>query len=121
MGKYIIFSYSLLLFASRVCFSMSRYWILLSFLPASLIYYTDRKYVPYGELENFYNYVYERRKAEGLFKLNHKKFEDQFSQMDQELIKIIKSELLATNKTLYEVSHELDETYLQAAIKSQNQ
>jgi hypothetical protein len=97
---------------------LSRYWYIVSFAPALIMCYSDKKFVPYGELENFYSYIYERRKAEALYKHEQKALDAELSKMDKENYEKIKNELVRDNKTLYEVSQELDELYLQAAIKS---
>ncbi len=100
---------------------MSRYWYFASFLPAAMVCYMDRKFVPYGELENFYSYVYERRKAESQFKSHDKEVEAELAQLDKDNFAKLKSELIRSNKTVYEVAQEVDELYLQAAIKSDSE
>jgi hypothetical protein len=106
------------LISSRVL-KMSRYWYIVAFVPAAMIYYMDKKFVPYAEIENFYNYVYERRKAENLYKSNEKEIEGELSAFDQENYSKLKAELIRSNRTIYEVAQDLDEMYLQAAIKSE--
>jgi hypothetical protein len=113
----LLFSLSTLI-ASRL-FKMSRYWYVVSFVPAALICYMDRKFVPYAEIENFYNYVYERRKAESLHKNYEKEIEGELSAFDQENYSKLKAELIKNNRTIYEVAQDLDEMYLQAAIRSE--
>ena len=113
-----LFGASVLIATSAHFLKLSRYWYFVSFVPAMLVLYMDRKYAPYGELESFYNYLYERRKAEAQFKLAEKEIDGELAKLDKENYSKIKSELIQTNKTLYEVGQELDELYLQAAIKS---
>ena len=109
---------SLLIVATARFLRLSRYWYFVSFAPALILSYSDKKFVPYGEIENFYNYVYERRKAESLFKNEGKAVDEELNLLDKKNYDQIKRELVRTNKTLYEVAQELDELYLQAAIKS---
>jgi hypothetical protein len=113
-----LFLGSLLIASSARFLKLSRYWYFVSFAPALILAYSDRKFVPYAELENFYSYVYERRKAESLYKQG---LDEEFAKLDKENYEKIKNELVRDNKTLYEVSQELDELYLQAAIKSDSQ
>ncbi len=113
-----LFLRSLLIIATARYLSLSRYWYFVSFAPALILSYSDKKFVPYGEIENFYNYVYERRKAESLFKNEGKAIEEELNLLDKTNYNKIKSELVRSNKTLYEAAHELDELYLQAAIRN---
>ncbi len=105
------------IFAHQIL-KMSRWWYLVCFAPAILTSFMDCKFVPYGELENFYKYVYETRKADALFKSYEKEITNQLSKLDQENYLKLKDELLRNNATLYEVGQDLDEHYLTAAIRT---
>ena len=96
---------------------MSRWWYFVSLAPFVILTYMDRKFVPYGELESFYKYVYERRKAENLFKIHEKEIDSELVKMDKDNFYKLKDEMTRTNSTLYEVLQDLDELYLVAAIE----
>jgi hypothetical protein len=80
----------------------------------------DRKFVPYTEIENFYKYVWEKRKAEAFYKIEKESIDKEFFHLDKEHFDNLKIELERSNRTIYEVSHDLDEMYLEAAINSSN-
>ena len=96
---------------------MSRYWYVVSFAPFAIVSYMNTKYVPYGEIESFYNYLYEKRKADSQFKLSENEVDSALSSLDKATYSKVKNELIDSNKTLYEAVQELDEVYLQAAIR----
>ena len=96
---------------------MSRWWYFVSLAPFVIFSYLDRKFVPYGEIESFYKYVYERRKAENLFKSHEKEIDSELLKLDKENFSRLKEELTKSNTTLYEASQDLDELYLIAAIE----
>lgn len=75
----------------------------------------DRRFVPYAELENFYKYLYERRKSNELYKSDGDNVSKQLAAVDNESFTRIKNELLRSNRTLYEVVQDLDEMYLKGA------
>jgi hypothetical protein len=104
--------------AFKGVFKYSRWWYLNCLIPIALIGYMDKKFVPYGELENFYKFVYEKRKAEAEFKHEDKEVSSELSKLDKETYLKMKDELLSSNKTLYDVVQDLDEMYLKAAIQS---
>lgn len=97
---------------------LSKYWYVASLVPLLLVNYMDHKYVPYGELENFYKYAYERRKASSLYKTDNSDIEKELEFIDKEAYNKIKEELKNSNKTLYEVASDFNEIYLQAAVNS---
>jgi hypothetical protein len=99
---------------------LSRWWILGAFVPVLLLNHLDKKFVPYGELENFYKYVYERRKAEAIFKNDENKVEKELSRLNKDDYEKLKNVLIKSNRTLYEVSQDLDEMYLRAAIHNED-
>ena len=81
-----------------------------------LLNHLDKKFVPYGEIEKFYKYVYERRKAETNCKNDDSQIEKELSKMDNNNYDMLKNLLVKSNRTLYEVSQDLDEMFLRAAI-----
>lgn len=79
----------------------------------------DLKNPPIGEIESFYKFVYERRKADNIFR-NH--FEDVQKSLgnenDKAILETIKEELKRSNSTVYESFNDLDVAYLRAAVSS---
>ncbi len=80
----------------------------------------DRHFVPYSELENFYKYIYERRKAETFYSTEKAEMEKQLNQFNSDELNDLRTELERTNRTLYELVQNVDEMYLDAAINSAN-
>lgn len=99
-------------------FGLSNWWLLTFGVPYFLALKFDNKFVPYSEIENFYKYVYERRKAETYYKVHNKGLEEDLNKIDSNSYNQIKNELLKANSTLYEAVQDLDESYLLAAINS---
>jgi hypothetical protein len=91
-------------------------WMLGSFATPLIINLVDRKFVPYGELESFYKYVDEKRKAQHVFKKNEEVAKS-LQNYDSKIFEQVKGELEKTNKTIYDVVADLDELYLKAALK----
>ena len=75
----------------------------------------DKRFVPYGEIENFYKYLYETRKSNVLYSVDKNDVSNQLAAVDKDCFEKIKSELVRSNRTLYEVVQDLDEIYLRAA------
>ena len=99
---------------------MPNWWIAACFIPSLILHYSDRHFVPYSEIENFYKYVYERRKAETCYKNEKEEVQNQLNQFNSNELNELKGELERTNRTLYEVGQNIDEMYLDAAINSAN-
>lgn len=99
---------------------LPNWWMAASFIPSLIIHISDRHFPPYAELENFYKYVYERRKAETFYKDEKEQIENSLNKISSPELKSLKSELERTNRTLYEVVQNVDEIYLDAAINSAN-
>jgi hypothetical protein len=99
---------------------MPNWWIAACFIPNLLLHYSDRRFVPYSEIENFYKYVYERRKAETYYKNEKEEVQNLLNQFNSIELNDLKNELERTNRTLYEVRQNIDEMYLGAAINKAN-
>ena len=97
-------------------YKYSYLWMIGSFLPPVLIKVSDRNNVPFTEIENFYKYVDERRKAEFIFKKN-KEVTDNIKNYNPDIFERLKKDLEITNKTLWDVIADTDEMYLTAALK----
>lgn len=97
---------------------LPNWWIAASFLPSLILHFSDRHFPPYSELENFYKYVYERRKAESFYKTEKEQMENSWKEINTQELNDLKAELERTNRTLYEVVQNVDEMYLDAAINS---
>lgn len=80
----------------------------------------DKRYVPFTEIENFYKFLYEKRKADVLYKINNGDILNQIESSDKSCFEKIKKELEKSNRTLYEVSQDLDEMYLRAAASGEH-
>jgi hypothetical protein len=91
-------------------------WMLGAFVPPALMKFTDYQFEPYGEIESFYKYVDEKRRAQHVFKKNHE-VTDTLKNYNPELFEKVKSDLEKSNKTVYDVVADLDEMYLKAALK----
>ena len=92
---------------------LSRNWYILSFIPYCLINYMDKKYVPYAQIESFYKYVYERRKADFNFKQNEKEILEKLNQNNSpELISSLQTNLKSANLTVYEAANDIYLSYL---------
>jgi hypothetical protein len=72
----------------------------------------DNRFVPYTEIENLYKYVYERRKANSLYKTHHAKIQNELMSVDKHLYNQIQGDLTKSNKTLYEASNGLNSLYI---------
>jgi hypothetical protein len=96
----------------------SRWWYFGAFVPAILIKMTDFRNIDYTEIENFYKYVEARRKADYLEKLNSSHVTRALSGSDNNAIVELKDWLLSSNKTVYDVTADLDAMYLKAAADS---
>jgi hypothetical protein len=112
--KYLILSALFGLYMVNVV-KYSRYWYFGAFVPALLIKVTDLRYLNYTEIENFYKYVDERRKGEHLEKLNSNNVTKSLAGADNNLVLELKNDLLGTNKTVYDVTNDIDAIYLKAA------
>ncbi len=97
---------------------LPNWWIAASFVPSLILHFSDRHFPPYAELENFYKYVYERRKAETFYKEEKEQMENQLKEFNSPELDNLKTELERTNRTLYEVVQNIDVMYLDAAINS---
>jgi hypothetical protein len=113
LKKYVGFSFLFGLSMVKI-FQFSKFWYAGCFVPVTLLYILDRKSVPYSEFENFYKFVYEKRKANVIYNKNHEQFENEVT--DKETYEKLKKILINTNKTIYEVNQEINEAYLNAAI-----
>jgi len=94
---------------------LSRYWLIGSFVPLALITYMDAKYTPYTEVENLYKFIYERRKANNMYKKNHTAVTKELESLDKLMFTRVQDELIKSNKTIYEASNELNNSYLNSA------
>lgn len=117
LAKYYIASLLLGVVAHKGL-KMSRWWIGGAFVPVLMLSYLDKQFVPYGELENFYKFVYEKRKSEAMYKNDDHSIEKELEKLDKDDFDKLKNILVNSNRTLYEISHDLDEMYLKAAIQS---
>lgn len=87
-----------------------------AFIPPVFMKLTDMNFIPYGELESFYKYVDEKRKAQHFFKKNEEVAQS-LQNYDNKYFEQVKGDLEKTNKTIYDVVADLDELYLMAALK----
>jgi len=99
---------------------LPNWWVAACFVPNFILYAADRHFVPFAELENFYKYVYERRKAETFYKTEKDEINKHLNQLNSCELNSLRSELERTNRTLYEVVQNLDEMYLDAALNNAN-
>ena len=74
----------------------------------------DKKFVPYTEIENLYKFVYERRKANSLYKSHHSAVQKELEGFDKGLYAQVEESLKKSNKTLYEASNGLNALYINA-------
>ena len=103
--------------ASLQFMKLSRNWYILSFIPYFLINYMDRKYVPYSQIESFYKYVYERRKADFNFKQNQQEILEKLNQNNpHELISSLQNHLKSSNMTVYEAANDIYLSYLKLKL-----
>ena len=79
----------------------------------------DRKYVPYVQIESFYKYVYERRKANYNFNNNQMDITTSLHQIHSpESISALRDDLKAANLTVYEAVNNIYHCYLNNVEKS---
>jgi hypothetical protein len=98
----------------------SRWWLLGAFVPPILIKFTDLRNKDYAEIENFYKYVDERRKGEYLEKIYSNNISKSLNSSDNSLLIEFKDDLLKSNKTVYDITNDLDALYLKAAHQTLN-
>lgn len=115
MAKIILFSLGFGVVCRNV-YLMSRYWYAACLLPGMLVCYMDKKYFPNEEIENFYRYVLERRKAQDAFSMNGNDFEN-FSVKLKKNSKDFLNQLNSSKKTMYDVFQEVDEALLNEAVR----
>lgn len=79
----------------------------------------DKKYVPYAQIESFYKYVYERRKANYNYIENHNEIRTKLNNNNftDEKIDALGDQLKYHNITVYEAAHRLYEKYLEHASR----
>ncbi len=92
---------------------LSRYWLGFCFLPALMMWYYDRKFSPIDELDNFYNFVEQKRNCEEIF-VEHKKSIASKLESNPEYKKVV-MELTNTGKTLEEAMSDIYNSYLVSA------
>ena len=92
---------------------LSRYWLGFCFLPAAIIWFYDRKFMPIDELDNFYNFVQQKRNCEELFTEHKKSFATKLDSNPH--YKKIVTELTNTGKSLEEAMSDIYSSYLVAA------
>ena len=92
---------------------LSRYWLGFCFLPAFVTWFYDRKFVPIDELDNFYNFVEQKRNCEELFSEHKKSFSSKLDS-NPEYKKVV-MELSNTGKSLEEAMSDIYTSYLAAA------
>ncbi len=97
-------------------FRYSGLWMIGSFVPPFIIKLTDKNNVPFTEIENFYKYIDERRKAEFIYKKNQEVTND-IKKYNPDIFEQVKKDLEITNKTVWDVIADTDEMYLAAAMK----
>jgi hypothetical protein len=99
---------------------LSRNWYFMPFISYSLVNYMDRKYVPYAQIESFYKYVYERRKANHNFIQNQNEIRTNLlnNNFSDEKIEALGHQLKYHNLTVYEAAHNIYEKYLDHARKN---
>jgi hypothetical protein len=80
----------------------------------------DMKYVPYAQIETFYKYVYERRKANYNFNQNQNEIRTNLlnNNFSDEKIDALSYQLKYHNTTVYEAAHNIYEKYLDHARKN---
>jgi len=79
----------------------------------------DQKYVPYAQIESFYKYVYERRKANHTFLQNQNEVRETLSKsFSEETLNTLSDHLKASNLTVYDAANNIYSQYLQSAQKS---
>jgi hypothetical protein len=113
-NRYILASVLFGLFMVRVV-RYSRFWYFGAFAPAILMKITDSRLTDYSEIENFYKYVDERRRGEYLQKLNSASVSKAISTTDNSAVIELKDELSKHNKTVYDVTADLEAAYLNGA------
>jgi hypothetical protein len=73
----------------------------------------DRKFVPYAQIESFYKYVYERRKADYYFNHNNSEITAILHKNHTpESISALTNELKTANLTVYEAANSIFQSYL---------
>lgn len=102
--------------ASVHLLKLSRNWYFASFVPYFLLNYMDKKYVPYAQIESFYKYVYERRKADHNYLSNQQRINEAISKdVSSETLSALTEELKLSNLTVYEAANGIYNSYLDQA------
>lgn len=91
-------------------------WYFAPFLIPTFIAQTDRRYRPFGEIESFYKYVEQKRKAEAYYRINQS-VNTELKEFNKNGFQTLKTDLENSNKTVYDVVADLDEMYLKNACK----
>lgn len=98
---------------------LSRNWYIAPFIPYFLINYMDKKYVPYAQIESFYKYVYERRKANYNFTQNQNEIEVSLkNNYSEDKLEDLRLQLRYSNLTVYEAADRIYRNYLEIAQKN---
>ena len=79
----------------------------------------DQKYAPYAQIESFYKYVYERRKADYNFSQNQQEINDALNKaFPTETISALRDELKSANLTVYEAANNVYQSYVDQVGKT---
>jgi hypothetical protein len=92
---------------------LSRYWLGFCFLPAFAIWFYDVKFSPIDEINNFYDFVQQKRNCDELFN-EHKKSISSKLESSPEFKKVV-MELTNTGKSLEEAMSDIYTSYIVAA------
>ncbi len=90
---------------------LTRWWFLFSFTPIAILTYTDKKFSPKEELNNFYNFLNEKRESSKVYEENKVVFENKLNNLQNLKNNINNFE----NNDLNQIMNELYTSYLKNA------